>query len=100
MSENYWDDFEDYDIQEYHDIREYIQVLAGKVSEAFQEIDDKYHPAYLGVENAIKLYSLIRKNKPSTVIETGVCNGMSSAAILKALEDNDRGMLYSVDLPV
>ena len=37
---------------------------------------------------------------PGTVIETGVLYGHSSASILAGLEDNRRGNLVSIDLPV
>ena len=46
------------------------------------------------------LYAITRVTNPSTVVETGVLYGYSSAAILAALEDNGTGRLISVDLPV
>jgi Methyltransferase domain len=45
------------------------------------------------------LYVICRALKPEVVIETGVASGMSSAYILKALDDNAKGRLYSIDLP-
>lgn len=45
------------------------------------------------------LYLLVRLIKPNIVVETGVSSGASSAYILCALNDNDRGKLYSIDLP-
>lgn len=50
-------------------------------------------------EVSIRLYGLVRELKPKTLIETGVCNGVSTAVILAALERNDGGGLYSIDLP-
>ncbi len=50
-------------------------------------------------EEAINLYALLRKTRPEVVVETGVCNGFSSAFILSALERNGAGRLHSVDLP-
>ncbi len=47
----------------------------------------------------IPLYLLIRKLKPAIVIETGVHRGVSSFFILQAFEENNHGMLYSIDLP-
>ena len=44
-------------------------------------------------------YLVCRLLEPSVVIETGVAYGVSSAFILRALEENGQGMLYSVDLP-
>ena len=44
-------------------------------------------------------YMACRLTEPETVVETGVAYGVSSAFILRALEENGRGALYSVDLP-
>lgn len=45
------------------------------------------------------LYFLIRKTKPSVIVETGVAAGESTSYILQALNDNNSGKLYSIDLP-
>lgn len=44
-------------------------------------------------------YLACRLLEPDTVVETGVAYGVSSAFLLKALEENGRGLLHSVDLP-
>jgi predicted O-methyltransferase YrrM len=44
-------------------------------------------------------YLACRLLKPATVVETGVCYGVSSAFLLQALEANGKGHLYSIDLP-
>ena len=44
-------------------------------------------------------YLSCRLLEPDTVVETGVAYGVSSAYILKALDENGRGLLHSVDLP-
>jgi predicted O-methyltransferase YrrM len=44
-------------------------------------------------------YLACRLIEPDVIVETGVAYGVSSAFILKALEENGRGTLYSVDLP-
>ena len=44
-------------------------------------------------------YLACRRLEPDVVVETGVAYGVSSAFILKALEENGRGVLHSVDLP-
>ncbi len=44
-------------------------------------------------------YVACRLIEPSVVIETGVAYGVSSAFILRALEENGKGSLHSVDLP-
>lgn len=46
-----------------------------------------------------RLYALVRKIQPDTVVETGVCNGVSTYVILRALDANGHGSLYSVDYP-
>ena len=45
------------------------------------------------------LYVLTRILKPELVIETGVFHGSSSFSILSALNENDKGYLYSIDVP-
>lgn len=47
----------------------------------------------------VELYALVRAVRPRFVVETGVASGMSSAHILRALAANQRGTLYSIDLP-
>lgn len=44
------------------------------------------------------MYILVRHLKPDVVIETGVARGDTSQAILKAMQINDKGHLYSIDL--
>lgn len=51
------------------------------------------------VLRAPTLYVLCRMLKPEVVVETGVADGFSSAFILYALEANQKGKLYSIDLP-
>ena len=52
-----------------------------------------------GGGNYLLLYFLVRKFKPSCVLETGVAAGWSSLAILQSLEKNNFGNLYSSDFP-
>jgi predicted O-methyltransferase YrrM len=44
------------------------------------------------------LYLICRKHRPDVVVETGVASGVSSSHILVALEKNEHGQLYSIDL--
>lgn len=53
----------------------------------------------MSLEEAFTLFGLIRLIKPDIVVETGISQGMSSTAILQGLALNNRGELYSVDLP-
>tara|TARA_B110000116_G_C16761545_1_gene548684 strand:+ start:117 stop:893 length:777 start_codon:yes stop_codon:yes gene_type:complete len=45
------------------------------------------------------LYFIVRYSKPQVVVETGVAAGFSSYAILKAIEENKSGRLFSSDFP-
>ena len=49
--------------------------------------------------HSLTLYALIRAIRPELVVETGVAYGKSSALILCAMEHNQKGRLFSVDLP-
>ena len=63
------------------------------------EILKGYRPGGRPNVNSLILYSLVRELKPDTIIETGVASGVSSYFILKALAENNRGILISIDLP-
>ncbi|MGI0151376.1 MAG: class I SAM-dependent methyltransferase [Thermoplasmata archaeon] len=45
------------------------------------------------------LYLMIRASRPEIVVETGVHYGFSSSYLLRALHDNGRGRMTSIDLP-
>ena len=45
------------------------------------------------------LYFLTRLMQPSVIVETGVASGYSSMAILRAVDENGIGHLYSSDFP-
>ncbi|MDQ3879539.1 MAG: class I SAM-dependent methyltransferase [Chloroflexota bacterium] len=45
------------------------------------------------------LYALLRLARPTTVVETGVHDGLSTAIMLRALDRNGAGSLTSIDLP-
>jgi len=90
---------EEYEVESFDGIHDYIDHIVEKICIEFEEYQD-YHPAILGEESGQKLYDLIRRVEPEVMVETGVCNGFSSSVILKAMEENGSGHLYSVDLPV
>jgi len=52
-----------------------------------------------GYGEGLRLYAVLRKLRPAVAVETGVCNGVSSAFLLLALHANGSGGLWSVDLP-
>ncbi len=53
----------------------------------------------LSLSPAERLYAVIRHLRPAIVVETGVCNGISTTVVLHALDRNAHGRLYSIDLP-
>lgn len=50
-------------------------------------------------KEGIVLYALVRKYKPNLLVETGVCNGVSTWIVLEAMRENKNGTLYSIDYP-
>lgn len=52
-----------------------------------------------GLGRAIFLYAWTRLARPHVVIETGCFTGWDSAVILSALDTNNVGHLYTIDLP-
>jgi predicted O-methyltransferase YrrM len=51
------------------------------------------------IELARFCYAMSRALSPSVILETGVAYGVTSAYLLQAIEVNQRGKLWSVDLP-
>lgn len=47
----------------------------------------------------VRIYALIRQLRPTTIVETGVCNGFSTAFLLLGLHANEHGTLHSIDFP-
>ncbi len=59
-----------------------------------------YVAGWVNLEDALFLYWLVRRLKPKTIVQTGVCNGLSSAFMMLALVKNGPdGKLYVIDLP-
>lgn len=78
--------------------------LVGKLKvfknvKGFTSRGKRYIPGNISQLQAHTLYAIIRKLKPEVILETGVCNGYSTAFILLALQKNTKGKLYSIDLP-
>jgi len=65
----------------------------------FAEIHEGARAADWPIGWAEDLYVIIRALSPEVVVETGVCHGMSSTAILGALNRNGHGELFSIDAP-
>src|SRR5258707_4516511 len=63
-------------------------------------LDGPFHMIYNGDSILGRFcYAITRAIKPRLVVETGVCYGVTSAYILRALDVNQRGALHSIDLP-
>jgi predicted O-methyltransferase YrrM len=52
-----------------------------------------------GYGEGLRLYAVLRRLRPRVAVETGVCNGVSTAFLLLALAGNGTGELHSIDLP-
>jgi predicted O-methyltransferase YrrM len=52
-----------------------------------------------GYCEGLRLYAVLRRLRPRIAVETGVCNGVSTAFLLLALAENGVGELHSIDLP-
>ena len=52
-----------------------------------------------GYGEGLRLYAILRALRPGVAVETGVCNGVSTAFLLLALDATGAGELSSVDLP-
>ena len=83
---------------------EFDDSIAGLQSERikeFYEMVPENQATFGGMnKNQAKcLYAIIRSKEPKIVVETGVCNGVSTLVILLAIKKNQRGTLYSVDYP-
>jgi predicted O-methyltransferase YrrM len=63
------------------------------------EPSTRYNTGRLGYDEGIRLYALVRKLRPRVAVETGVCNGFSTAFLLLGLQRNGIGELHSIDLP-
>jgi hypothetical protein len=69
-----------------------------------KELTEKYSAHYaagwVNLDDALFLYWLVRKLKPKTVVQTGVCNGLSSAFMMLGLVKNgSHGSMHVIDLP-
>ena len=56
-----------------------------------------YSDAEISLSQAV--WCTVLHTRPEVVIETGVAHGVTSRIVLEALRQNDRGHLWSVDLP-
>lgn len=66
----------------------------------YQQLTGKDGLSGIGLDTARDYYAVVRKLEPTTVVETGVCNGISTLSILLAIRENGSGSLYSIDYPL
>jgi predicted O-methyltransferase YrrM len=70
------------------------------VSELATKYGSHYVPGWVNLDDALFLYWLVRQAKPRTIVQTGVCNGLSAAFMMLALAKNGpEGKLRVIDLP-
>ena len=90
------------------EIQEYVaeirlnQEFQNRIEENRSVFDRRQHSSWdfgIGRPLGMILYTICRRKKPDIVVETGVASGVSSSHILCALEQNEHGQLYSIDLP-
>ncbi|PSG99718.1 MAG: hypothetical protein BRC28_03185 [Nanohaloarchaea archaeon SW_4_43_9] len=96
----YYFDFQNLEVDEqvlsnYKQAREKIELEFQSLSG--QTRGENYSPGVVSREDAENLKGLIQEQEPDIVVETGVCNGMSTLAILESLDAS--GKLCSIDLP-
>jgi predicted O-methyltransferase YrrM len=59
-----------------------------------------YAAGWVNLDDALFLYWLVRKLKPKTIVQTGVCNGLSSAfMVLGLVKNGPEGKLRAIDMP-
>ncbi|MEM2045603.1 MAG: class I SAM-dependent methyltransferase [Candidatus Bathyarchaeia archaeon] len=91
------------DVIKFH-VNDTLKIL----SEKFRDFNPK-EASLTYVEKMLKKYSFggypmvlyvaCKLLQPEVVVETGTGSGLASAFILKALSENGKGVLYSIDLP-
>jgi predicted O-methyltransferase YrrM len=74
------------------------------VEQYLNELGRKYHahyvPGWVNLDDALFLYWLVRQVRPRTIVQTGVCNGISAAFMMLGLVKNgSEGRLHVIDLP-
>jgi predicted O-methyltransferase YrrM len=86
--------------------QDFLPELMARTSELYELVtgeaakgEGQREPGVIHIGEAMYIYCMVRHLAPGIVVETGVCNGLSSAFILYALERNEHGHLHSIDYP-
>ena len=76
----------------------FTDFFSGLGKEDYPSKKKPYPVSYsLNDQSGLLLYAICKTIKPDKIIETGVAYGLSSSYILKALDENNKGTLYSID---
>jgi predicted O-methyltransferase YrrM len=77
--------------------RAYIERYLEAIRERYEA---HYAAGWVNLDDALFLYWLVRKLNPKIIVQTGVCNGLSSAFMMLGLAKNgSQGSLHAIDLP-
>jgi predicted O-methyltransferase YrrM len=77
--------------------RAYIENYMKEITRKYQA---HYAAGWVNLDDALFLYWLVRKLRPKTIVQTGVCNGLSSAFMMLGLVKNSSGgRLHAIDMP-
>jgi predicted O-methyltransferase YrrM len=83
--------------QQIFDRRRFIELHMAELNRKYQ---GHYAPGWVNLDDALFLYWLVRRVKPKTIVQIGVCNGLSSAFMMLALTMNGpEGRLHAIDVP-
>lgn len=82
-------------VEEFRDDDDFLRVFSDQLSEEGMLTPE----CTVSVAANCTLYCVVRIVKPRVVVETGVHFGGTSAFLLRAMERNQIGELYSIDLP-
>jgi len=106
ISEERWSSILKETLEEVKTVPHADQVFERKafVEKYMQELEAKYDafykPGWVNLDDALFLYWVVRRLKPKVIVQTGVCNGLSSAFMMLALAKNGPdGTLHVVDMP-
>lgn len=89
-----------------HDVQQSTSLIAREYDEIRNEVEMRYTevPTHyqrnlaIGRKSSLLIYQLVRLTRPAVIVETGVANGESSYFLLKALSNNNHGILHSIDI--
>ncbi|WP_135255583.1 class I SAM-dependent methyltransferase [Thermus caldilimi] len=84
---------------EYFSDKTFLRDFHARIEEAKQAAKGSPIGGWFTPFGQALLYALVRLFKPSVAVETGVAAGGSSRIILYVMQKNEKGRLFSIDLP-